>query len=380
MNTLNNNQDNNNKDAGRLNLSIEKSTLKDTFFYFFAFATLCYSIYHFLSITFDIINKIVPDIIDSGYNSYTTSADSFRFSVASLAIVFPVFIIMSWYINRAIERDNALAQIKVRAVFIWLSITVSIITVLGSAVSVLYTYLGGEYTARFFFKALAVFLTASIIGAYYIYLLKRDYRVINKRPLIMSGIAIVIMLSTIIYGISVIGSPSEIRNRKLDGQRLNNISAIETNIIKYLDDNKSLPKSFVELVGTKHAYDYNVYIYKDPVTGEYMKYKVINNTNNNWQYQLCSNFSTAHQRNVSGNDDYEYYGVYISGSVSLAELDYTNYKATIDGDDLDLGHKKGENCFTATLKLKTINENNINSGTKQIYNNNVPPPIILRGI
>ena len=355
MNTINNNKDNSNSDAGRLNLSIEKCTLKDVFFYFFAFATLCYSIYHFLSITFDIINKLVPDALSGSgaYISYSNSADSFRFSVASLAIVFPVFVIMSWYINRAIERDNALAHIKVRAVFIWLSITVSIITVLGSAVSVLYTYLGGEYTARFFFKALAVFITASIIGAYYAYLLKRDYTVVNKRPLIMSGIAIFIMLATIIYGISVIGSPTEIRNRKLDGQRLNNVSATETNIISYLDDNKSLPKSLMDLINSKSTYSNDIFALKDPETGEYFKYKVISNINNNWQYQLCANFSTDHQRDLSGNDDYEYYGVYINGDMrTIDNFNFTNYRISVTGDNLDLGHKKGENCFTVKLTYK----------------------------
>lgn len=331
--------DNNNTNT----ISVQKSTLKDVFFYFFAFITLCYSIFHFLSVSFDIINQLVRDTLNT-YNDYYSSStsDSFRFSVASLAVVFPVFVAVSWYINREIEKNNALAQIRVRAIFIWLSITTSVLTMMGSLVTVIYYYLGGEYTTRFFLKATVVFVTALLIGGYYAYLLKRDYTVRNKYSIYIAIASVLLILSTIVYGVYVIGTPSEIRKRKLDGQRytlLNNFtSAIESN----LRMNKTLPKDIKELNSNSNYDYYGNTEYKDPETGLPIKYKVESNVNNNWQYQVCLSFDTSHDR--SSNSDYQYYGNYINLNIGNS---YNNdYKVIISGDNLNQGHHVGENCMS----------------------------------
>ena len=81
----------------RIMANKEKSTARDVFFYLLMIVTLYVGVVSFLTLLFQFTNLWFPDPLDY----FSASYESIRFSTAALFVVWPVFIFMSW----AIERD-----------------------------------------------------------------------------------------------------------------------------------------------------------------------------------------------------------------------------------------------------------------------------------
>ena len=81
-----------------------KITPKDFFLQFGALIALYVSAGSLLSLLFTVINRAFPDALDLNYfYSPSVYSSGMRFAIASLVIVFPTYLILSWLITKESE-------------------------------------------------------------------------------------------------------------------------------------------------------------------------------------------------------------------------------------------------------------------------------------
>ena len=145
---------------------------RDAFLYLVLFSTLYVSAYHLGSLLFDIVNTMFPDAVESESVSYRRL--SMRWSIASLAVAFPVFAYMSWLIGRDLAADPNKRHSKVRRWLTYLTLFVAASVLIGDVITLVYNLLGGEITTRFLLKVLIVGFIAGTTFWYYLSDLRRE--------------------------------------------------------------------------------------------------------------------------------------------------------------------------------------------------------------
>ena len=217
---------------------------------------------------------------------------------------------------------------------IYSTLLLSVLAISGSLVSVIYNYLGGEITDRFVYKALSVSLVSIAIAAYYYYTLNRDYKVMTKKPLIIGATVLIVVFAICTYSVIIIGSPSEIRNKKLDQKNLDNLSNIESTLYDYYNDkngyyrsNSTLPLS----IDTESRFtSYNI----DLNTGKPYPYRVISQDKDKAVFELCPTFVSKFDNAI---DKINY---------------YSDERFTYD-DNIRIIHGIGRVCYQTTIKKNT---------------------------
>ena len=152
----------------------KKVSPKDVFSHLLAIVTLYTSAVTFLMLVFEYINVLIPDMIaNGGYYSLQSSYDSIRRSIASLVVVFPVYILTSWFLGRNYATDPAKRNLRIRKWLIYFTLFVTALIIIGDLVALIYNLLGGEITLRFILKIIAVFFVAGSIFIYYFWDVRR---------------------------------------------------------------------------------------------------------------------------------------------------------------------------------------------------------------
>ncbi len=146
---------------------------REAFLYLVLFTTLYISAYHLGSLLFQFIDIAFPDPAALGrFESYTEQA--IRWAVASLVIAFPVFLYVSRLLNRSISEDPGKRASKVRKWLTYMTLFIAAGVIVGDLTSLVYNFLGGELTWRFFLKVLTVGTIAGVIFGYYLWDLRLD--------------------------------------------------------------------------------------------------------------------------------------------------------------------------------------------------------------
>lgn len=288
------------------NPSMEPKTKAiDVFAYLAVFISLIVSVTNIIQILFAAIERRFVDVIEQGQYVDVYGSDM-RMAIATLIVVFPIYLALSMYISRDIKKFTYKRDLLVRRLFIYITLFVSAISLIGSLVATIYTFLGGELTIRFGFKVLTVFTIALAVGGYYLYALRRDYTKETKLPNIIAALASLFVIVSLVWSISIIGTPGEMRLRRIDDTRLSDISGLQQQIYNYFQNTDKLPASLSELNNAFQGY----VVPKDPVTDEPYEYRVQQQpvVRNNVQlnrkelttpgsFELCATFET--ERNYS---------------------------------------------------------------------------------
>lgn len=343
----------NNNTAGMEN----KTKAIDFLLYLGIFISLITCITNILEIVFTAIDKKFVDVLTPLY-SYDLYNDSMRMAIASLMVMFPVYVAISWYISKDIEKFSFKKDILVRKVMIYVALFVTVLTLIGTLVSLIYTYLGGELSVRFELKALSVFVVALSVFAYYLYSLRRDYTKKTITPAVITISASLVVLLALVWSISVMGNPSEMRAKKIDSTRLSDISRIQQEILNRFNSTDKIPAELAELNNAFQGYAVPL----DPITKVAYGYKVIqqptfkmNYTTNKKElatpaiFELCATFQTV--RNVNER------GVAISEPTGLdtggLDLKYSAQNSYYDGDQTPFwNHDIGETCFKRIISTE----------------------------
>ncbi len=165
---------------------------RDVFLHLLAMVILYWSAVSFITLCWQYINYFFPDILNYGHSTDS----SIRFAVASLIIVFPVFILVSRFLNKIYAKESQVRESKIRKWLIYLTLFVTALVIIGDLVFVINTFLGGEITARFILKALSVLVVAGVIFGYYLDDVRRA--VPSKSSKYFAWISSIIVLAVVI--------------------------------------------------------------------------------------------------------------------------------------------------------------------------------------
>ncbi|HCC05919.1 TPA: hypothetical protein DEP94_00970 [Candidatus Nomurabacteria bacterium] len=327
-----------------------KAKALDVFVYLGIGITLVVSVYNLLQILFTAIDRKFVDVLSSSYMDVYNS--DMRMAVAFLVVMYPLYLILSWYTAKDIAKFLYKRDLTIRKVMIYTTIFITVCSIIGTLVSIIYTYLGGELSVRFAYKALSVFVVSLGVFGYYFYSVRRDYSVKSSIPVMATIVATVVVVASLVWSISIVGTPSEMRAKRMDGTRLLNISSIQQQIFSRFQTTDKLPLKLEELNDAFANYAVPI----DPSTKESYVYKVVqqpvmkfNYTTNkkemasNAIFQLCATFETT--RNVNNNGA-GYKNLPIMAGLSSTDISYSISNYYYDGDQTPFwNHGVGETCF-----------------------------------
>src|SRR3989338_1349188 len=257
-----------------------KTTPKDFFVFIGAMAALYAGAVSLINLLFEIINASFPDPLNFSYDNFSSGM---RWSIASLIIVFPVYIFLSQFINKDLTLNPLKKNMGVRKWLVYLTLFVAGVTIITDLILLINTFLGGEITAQFVFKVLAVLVVASVVFSYYLYDLKRDVgQKSNKMKLLAWAVSFGI-LASIVGGFFIMGSPFTLRMKRFDERRVSDLQNIQSQIVNFYQKKGVLPNSLDELKDPIAGFN----IPLDPDTAVSYGYEKVSDIG----FKVCADFS-----------------------------------------------------------------------------------------
>ncbi|MBI2057459.1 MAG: hypothetical protein HYT63_00525 [Candidatus Yanofskybacteria bacterium] len=298
-----------------------KTTPKDFFMHLLGFAALYASIVSFLALVFAYIDVTFPDPL-SFY--YTGSLSQIRLSSSVLLIIFPVFILISWLIARDFAQEPEKRNIKFRKWLIYFTLFVAAITVIVDLITLIFNFYSGELTTRFLLKTLAVLVVALSVFYYYFKDIKQPS---SRKSKAVAWLASAVVLTVIIAGFFLVGTPAQQRERKFDEQRINDLQSLQYQIVNYWQNKGKLPADLDLLTDSISGFVAPT----DPQTQNSYGYAV----KGSLEFELCTNFKTDSNKTSSGR--------YMPKDMSTAVRAYPYpYQENWE-------HGVGKTCFERTI-------------------------------
>ncbi len=151
----------------------KKVSPKDVFMHLLAIVTLYVSAVSFGALLFQIINILVPDILE--YNAYAreSALQAIRWAIASLIIVFPVYIGTTWMLNKGYATEPEKRNLRIRKWLTYFTLFAAAAIIIGDLVTLMYNLLGGDLTIRFLLKITVVLFVAGSVFSYYLWDIRR---------------------------------------------------------------------------------------------------------------------------------------------------------------------------------------------------------------
>lgn len=258
-----------------------KTSPKDFFLHLLSNVALYYCAGWLVSLLYDYINYFY------GRQSYAYGAEFFsgsmRWAIASLVIVFPVYIIVMRMLNRDMDANPEKRNLRVRKWLMYLTLSLASIALVVDLVALIYQFLSGDYATTFFLKVLAVALVAGLVFAYYFYELRREAgKTAPSRQVFRYG-AIALVGVAVIGGFFIVGSPKAARDAQMDSRRVSDLQSVQWQVVNYWQRKQVLPASLDDFNDPISSF----VVPSDPVTNESYGYKVLGQRD----FALCANFA-----------------------------------------------------------------------------------------
>ena len=302
-----------------------KTGPKDVFGQLLAIVGLYVCVIAFGALLFGFINIYFPDVLSYDYGYY--AAQSLKWPLAVLVIVFPLFIWWNTYIQRDIEKNPEKRDLRSRKWLLHFTLFAAAIVIVGDLVSLVFRFLNGDLTVQFVLKVLTVFAIAAVVFTYYLWNIRKE-KPASKDPKMKWFVRIVVALGVffIVYGFFTAGSPFAERMRRFDERRVQDLMSIQSQIIYYWQAKERLPQTIVELRVDILGFTPP----SDPETGEAYIYK----TSGPLEFELCAVFRTSNKESRS------------SGGSKTVLLPREFYPEPYSGN---WSHDAGEGCFERTI-------------------------------
>lgn len=294
-----------------------KNTPKDVFLHLFNIFTFYISIIAFITLLIQYINKLFPDAL----TYYENISNSVTWASSVLLISVPAFILTSWLLEKDIKAMPDKKDFKLRKWLLYFTLFLSAITIVVDLMTLVYNFLQGELTVRFFLKVLVVLLVAGAVFAYYMWDLKRTNIKTNMQKFLATILAIVV-LGSVGAGFFIVGTPKEQRNRTFDETRIQNLYTVQSQIISFWQQKQKLPENLNQLNNDILGF----YIPTDPETMATYEYS----TKTELNFELCANFSTVLTTEEAQN------------KAKYQSFPYSNSSQS-------WAHDKGHVCFERTI-------------------------------
>lgn len=278
-----------------------KTLPRDVFLYLLSVITLAVSATSFGTLIFQYINMTWVDAVD--YYGLAGSQSAIRYSMASLIIVFPVFVWVSRFLRKDTERHEEKRDLKIRRWLLYFTIFVAALIIIGDLVAILFNFLNGELSTRFVLKALTVLFIAKSIFIHYFNELKEVNKQFSWIRIFDWSVVAVVAIS-IIAGFWIAGSPAYQRMVRFDEERVNDLTYIQSEVVNYWQRKEALPTRLSDLSNDISGFNPP----KDPESGNEYEYRVTGNLS----FELCATFGTSNEEYADRVDSVArpyYYGV-----------------------------------------------------------------------
>ncbi len=212
--------------------------------------TLITTVASFLSLVFETLDKKFPDALNAvyqyGYNTYDYA--SMRSALATLIIIFPLFLVLSYFWTKSIRAELGRADETIKKWMLYLVIFLSGLVVAIDLVTLVRYFVSGEITTRFTLKVAATLVVALVVGVYYIYELRGKSKIYGfKIGPYMAVKSSILVLALVVFAFSVMGSPVKQRAYRLDDRRVQDLQSIQWQVISFWQQKEKLPNGLDDL-------------------------------------------------------------------------------------------------------------------------------------
>ncbi len=258
-----------------------KVNVKDFFLNLGAIISLYTVVISLINLLFTAINSAYPQIVN-GYTYYSSS--SIAWPVSTLIIFFPILILLMWTLEKEYKIEPDLQNKGIHKWLTYITLFISGLAIAGDLITVLYYFIDGqELTTGFLLKVLVLLVVVGGIFGYYISDLMN--KLTSKSRMIWRVVSALVIIASIVWGFSVLGSPRTQRLVKYDEQRIIDLQTINSLVQNYYQLNQSIPDKMSDLTSLQYS---NIPL--DPETGIPYQYNLIGQSAK--AYELCAEFDT----------------------------------------------------------------------------------------
>lgn len=294
-----------------------KTGPKDFFLYLLSNLALYYCAGWLISLLYDIINYAFGSL--NYYDLWLPT--SMRWAVASLVIVFPLYVWVTHWLNQDLEQHAEKRELRVRKWLMYLTLSLASITLIVDMIALLNQFLSGEFATTFFLKVIAVALVAGMVFVYYWYELRRDHGKAAPARAIFRYSAAAIVLAAIVLGFVIVGSPTTARERQYDQQRISDLQYLQGQIVSYWQAKEQLPRTLNDL--------------RDPISG------VVPPVD-----PQAETLDRAYEYRPTGSNSFELCATFNQDGAAPGAL----YESRVIGGGNEVwAHEAGRTCFTRTI-------------------------------
>ena len=262
---------------------------REAFLHLVLFATLYTTAYNVGVVLFSLLEHWMPDASQPWGANVRGRMEAVRGATAALIIAFPVFLLLSRAIGRALAAEPEERSSKVRKWLTYVTLFTAAMVIIGDLIVLVSRLLGGELPLRVLLKVAVVLAIAGTVFGHYLGELRRDERegatpIRNLRvpPRVAALAVAVVVFAGLLFG----GSPARERRRQLDSRRLEDLHRISLGIDTYVGVHGRLPAT-LDPVATYSGV--SLERLQDPVSKERYFYAVLDSV----QYELCARFDGA---------------------------------------------------------------------------------------
>ncbi len=265
---------------------------KDAFLYLLSFSTLYAWTGALGSIIFELMNHWIPDPV-SRINAGNLRL-AVTFQMTTLAVAFPIYLLVMKLITRETETHPERLQSGVRGWLTYLALLGTASIMIGDLIWFLNSFLAGGLTLRFALKSATVMAICGSVFAYYFQPLKEaktsqpnKAKTRNRSFGVTAGLTVAVVVC---LGLGIAGTPAWQRLIELDQERTQDLQSIARGINLWHQQkinahtSADLPSKLNEFPLRRM----NVSRITDPLTGTAYQYQQKSGT----EYELCARLAS----------------------------------------------------------------------------------------
>lgn len=297
---------------------------QDFFLNIAGMAALYVSVVSLITLLFQYVDYLFPDRVSNVDYYYDPYSGAIRYAMASLIIVFPLYIVFTRLVHQDLRKHPEKQEGGFRKWLVYITLFIAGATIAVDLIVLINTFLSGEITIRFALKILVVLIVAIAGFCYYWQELKGTWQVREKESKLIGLVVSLLILSSVISGFFIVGSPMTERDRRFDQERVRALESLQIYIVSYWQAKEELPRTLTDLEDPLVGYVAPV----DPENGMPYNYRVTGPLS----FELCADFALQ-----SNSDD---------RSPSLAYPVMKEPSFVVSGR---FEHAKGRACFERTI-------------------------------
>jgi len=283
-------------------------------------ATLIAITSSFISLSFELLNRLFPDMISGSYQyGYSYANSSIQGPLSLLIILTPIFFIAIHYWKKVFSLQQSGHNKTLHKWLLYIILFFCAALVIVDSIVLVRYFVSGEITIRFILKVLLIGIVALLIGTYFIRML-RNIRLYSKG---FAAAVVILILAAVSGSFALMGSPSTQRALRFDERRVGDLQTIQAELFNYWQRSRALPASLAELENPNTGFT----VPKDPKSTNAYEYR----SSDALSFELCAFFDRPQQK-----------------TFVPADVATPSYSRGFDGNYF-WQHGAGRTCFERTI-------------------------------